>query len=145
MHVHVRVHMGALVLSTINLDRVLVKQVHVPVVHTNKHATANDVANRSWDHSLPDVQSNGKIGCLEPDGERHVEHVGDNVLKAEDNEGEDGPPHADDFGGKILGLDTEEDSKTYEPVAADALEEDLVNLGRDLFLAGERNDDFFVG
>jgi hypothetical protein len=59
------------------------------------------------------------------------------VFEAEDNESKDGPPHADDLGGEILGLDAEEYGEADEPVATDCFEEDLMNLGRDLFLAGE--------
>jgi hypothetical protein len=82
---------------------------------------------------------------LQPDGEGHVEHVCDNVIKAQGHESEDGPPHADDFGAEVLCLRAQEAGETDEPVASYASEEDLMQLWDDLLLCGEVLDFFPVG
>jgi len=75
---------------------------------------------------------------------RHEEHVRNNVIESERDEGKDGEPYPDDFGREVTALHTEEASKTHEPVAADATKENLVPLRGNLLVGGEGYDFGFV-
>jgi hypothetical protein len=82
---------------------------------------------------------------LQPDSEGHVEHVCDNVIKAQGHESEDGPPHADDLGAEVLCLRAQEAGEADEPVTPYASEEDFMQLWNDLLLCGKMLNFFPVG
>lgn len=67
------------------------------------------------------------------------------VVEAQRHEGEDGPPDADNLGRQVAALHAEEAAQAHEPVAADAAEEDHVEVGRHLLLGGEGDDFGLVG
>lgn len=90
--------------------------------------------------TFPDVQPHGQAGRMEPEAHGDEEHVGHDVVQAERDEGEDGPPHGDDLGVQVLGLHGQVAGQAHEPVAADAAQQDLVEGGRDLLLGYEGDD-----
>lgn len=94
--------------------------------------------------TLPDVQADVQLRSVQPDAQRHVKHVGDNVVKSQGHECKDGPPHSDHLRAQILCLSPEEDGQTHEPVAAYASQEDLVHLRLQLLLGGEGDHLFLV-
>ena len=62
------------------------------------------------------------------------------MVEPERDEGENGQPNTNDLGRELSALDAQVTSQTHQPVASDTAEEDVVEVGGDLFLGCEGDD-----
>ena len=71
-------------------------EVEIPIDGSYKEASTDCVAESGRDHRFPDVQTDTDVRMSVEDRGRDEVHVGDNVIKAQSNEGECGPPNRSD-------------------------------------------------
>lgn len=107
---------------------------------TNKQATTNDISQQSRNDALPDIQTDRDTRGIEPDTKGNESHVGDNVIKSKGNKGKNRPPNTHDLGSEVPSLQPKETSQTDEPVTSNASEEDLAEVGGNLFLGRKGHD-----
>lgn len=108
---------------------------HIPVRRAHEESSADDIADERRDHRLPDVVADRNRRVVLPDGDGHEEHVGDDVVEAEAHERERRPPDRGDFAEELTRHEGQETRHAYQPVGADAAQEDLVPFGGDLVRA----------
>lgn len=135
-------------------------KVQVPVHRADEEAAANKVAERCWDHGLPDVVASTER-CAAPDtpeepvsGVKLVsvsvslhgnkEHISNYVVQRECHEGCSRPPNRNDLPCDVTGTDRDEYSKADKPIRANGPEEDLMPLRLVRLLDRQPNRSFRV-
>ena len=94
------------------VEKPSVSSSHVPVNEGDKNTAANNVAQSSGDHALPDVVAHSNVRVMVKDlissqrivqkkkqkkqsetyGQGNIEHIGHHVVQTEQHEGKHGPP-----------------------------------------------------
>jgi hypothetical protein len=124
--------LSMLVINAIDRNRVRINKIHIPIECATEQRASHNIAQSRRNNAFPDVQAHGNLGGVEPYPKGDEEHVCDDVVEADGNEGIDRPPDADYFGDELATRGAEDTGEAHEPVGAYGAKKDLVPVGCNL-------------
>lgn len=91
--------------------RVFARQIQIPIRRRDKQAPAHDISQRRRNQALPDIVADPERTAARENRRGDEEHVRDDVVEGQGDEGGSGPPDRDDLGHHFARRDGEEDGE----------------------------------